>query len=873
MKPIWHIVKQQINHHWRLHWLLIIQALILMAGTIGGILLLEYQLDMLEDHQEISLHQAKQTEQLVNRTLNNTVELHITANNFYHQLHLYGYELHLLSIDPDWEIVDFIQTINNLQIIQVKLKRLLLNSRLMRAELVNIENSLLILLTISDEVIALKKIESVAEIDYLYVETQQPIQEISASLVNIQRRMISHSKGVYQETRSAVKQNLNSIEASTKAIDRIEYNTIILLVILVGVITCLQLVFSSLFHYRVQLLVDYSNKIAGNIHEQQPILAVDNTGKLAKNLYKMSEYLQKNRLEIEQFNRTLEANIHQRTVELQQTNEELQATNEELLSTNDELYSALDNIVLAERQLKEEINEHKHTQVLLKAAMTEADEARLHAEKSSKAKSEFLANMSHEIRTPMNAILGFTEILTNRLTDPQHLHYLYTITTSGKTLLHLINDVLDLSKVEAGKFVLEYLPVNPKIIFQDLHDMFVDKIAAKKLKFSIEIDKNLPFMLMLDETRFRQVLLNLLSNALKFTEVGYIKVIVQSELLDSNHVRLRMQVQDTGMGIAENQQDIIFEAFEQQDGQSHAKFGGTGLGLTITKRLVEMMGGDISVTSQPHVGSTFTVILPSVEIADNTLSSDDSETNLLDLSQIHFAPATVLVADDVMLNREVIHTYLSLYKDLTLLDAEDGGEAINIAREKRPDIILMDIKMPNMNGDEALSILKQHAETADIPVIAITASMFKRNDSHVVFFDGYLVKPVQQQQLVESLMQFLSYSWLETEATLNTQSPSAALAMTNNPHNIRQLINHLEQEVWIEWETHNQADFFDMNGITQLSQRLQILADEYECVVLQEWANKLHTQVNLFDMSQLPATLGEFPEVIATLKQKLAALS
>jgi PAS domain S-box-containing protein len=243
--------------------------------------------------------------------------------------------------------------------------------------------------------------------------------------------------------------------------------------------------------------------------------------------------------------------------------------------------------------------------------ITEQVVAKKAAEVASKIKGEFLANISHEIRTPMNAIIGFTEILRGSISDEIQRKYLENIVSSGKTLLALINDILDLSKVESGKLELDLSPVNIGDVFGELRDIFSQKLQEKELDFQIVVDPSLPKEIILDEIRFRQIFLNLLSNAIKFTDKGYIRLTAtyQTKKETIQYMDLIFTVEDTGIGIPEEEHDSIFEAFTQQKGQSHSKYGGTGLGLAISNRLVQLMNGSISVKSQVGKGSVFQIIL------------------------------------------------------------------------------------------------------------------------------------------------------------------------------------------------------------------------------------------------------------------------
>jgi PAS domain S-box-containing protein len=260
-------------------------------------------------------------------------------------------------------------------------------------------------------------------------------------------------------------------------------------------------------------------------------------------------------------------------------------------------------------KVAEDITERKRAEEALKKAKEDAELA-------SRAKSEFIANMSHEIRTPLNAVLGFSELLSLRITDSEHKSYLDAIGLAGENLLMLINDVLDLAKIEAGHLEIQYEEVNLEVIFDELKQIFALKLSEKNLVFVVEIDEELPYTLMLDEIRLRQVLLNLVGNAIKFTEKGSIKLDAQKQTDKHGKLDLIISVADTGIGIPENQQDRIFETFQQLDGQSTRKYGGTGLGLALCKRLVKLMNGHISVESKVGGGSIFEISLPDVEVPE-----------------------------------------------------------------------------------------------------------------------------------------------------------------------------------------------------------------------------------------------------------------
>lgn len=381
------------------------------------------------------------------------------------------------------------------------------------------------------------------------------------------------------------------------------------------------------------------------------------------------------------------------------------------------------------------------------------------AETANQAKSDFLANMSHEIRTPMNAILGFTEILRGRLEDPQSAYYLESVYSSGRTLLNLINDILDLSKVEAGKMKQEYTDVSLRQIFYEMQVVFGQAIKDKKLELIIDIPQDIPPLLLLDETRLRQILINLTGNAVKFTKTGYIRLSAACSYADdgSDMLDLVLTVTDTGGGIPEEHRASVFDPFVQVKGQRFSSFGGTGLGLTITSRLVEMMAGTITVSSDVGKGTVFEVTINNVKIGSEAEPAAMKKA-FVDFRSVYFEPASILIVDDIDKNRELITAFLGGY-GFTLLEAENGKEAIDIAREHHPDLILMDMKMPVMDGYEAVAAMGNDDELKVIPVIAVTAQAMKREQEIIKrLCSSYLRQPVTKTELICEMMTFLPHT-------------------------------------------------------------------------------------------------------------------
>ena len=386
----------------------------------------------------------------------------------------------------------------------------------------------------------------------------------------------------------------------------------------------------------------------------------------------------------------------------------------------------------------------------------ELKKAKEEAIKANNAKSEFLANMSHEIRTPMNAILGFSELLKNNITDEKQKGYLDGIIVSGKNLLKLINDILDLSKIEAGKLEISLNPVNPFFICNEIKQIFSLKIIEKGLNFELNINPLLPNGLMLDETRLRQILVNIVGNAIKFTSEGYIRITVdfEGETKIGSSINLKFEIEDTGIGIAKDQTDMIFQAFKQQEGQSTKKYEGTGLGLTITKRLIEMMDGEIFVETKVNKGTKFTFIIKNVKVTTFVMVDDNPEK---DISNIEFFGSKILLAEDIETNRIVTKGFLETHK-LLILEANNGKEAYEMAKLYLPDLILMDIHMPILDGYRASELIKNDSDTKEIPIIALTAAVMKNEiDKINIFCDSYLQKPVSKTDLIFEISKFLKH--------------------------------------------------------------------------------------------------------------------
>ena len=488
--------------------------------------------------------------------------------------------------------------------------------------------------------------------------------------------------------------------------------------------------------------------------------------------------------------------------------------------------------------------------------------AKEQAEKANQAKSEFLANMSHEIRTPMNAIIGFTELLNEQIQEPKLKSFVKTIQSAGHNLLVLINDILDLSKIEAGKIQIDKTPTNPHDLFTELANIFMMKMREKKIDFILDIDPVIPQSLQLDATRLRQILFNLIGNAVKFTDQGCIRVKVRTNNEDEigSKLDLQIDVEDTGVGISENQLQTVFLDFEQSSGQDAKKYGGTGLGLSISKRLVELMGGQISLKSQLGKGSTFTFKLKNVAIASLAIQVKDTvpETN----TQISFLPCKILIVDDIADNRDLL---LALFADtqIQIEMAENGLDAVNRAKQKTFDLVLMDIRMPVMNGYQAAEEIKLFS---NVPIVALTASVmtdqFERLKSNN--FDGYLRKPVLRSELFKELSRFLPFENIAITEHVQEIEP-----LTDSE--LESLSDAIEGLKKLSKQCEAIAKTNKISDIKAFANTILELAQQYPVKRINEYATLLLADVDSFDIAGIKRALNDYPLLISQFEDVLLA--
>ena len=689
----------------------------------------------------------------------------------------------------------------------------------------------------------------------LFKELESKTRESKAK-VQLQQKKISHQAIEKKKLQATIKQQLAEIASRQSRIA--QYAT-------------------EITQQRKQMIAqtrELEEQKAKVVDESKQLATLKKSvAKLTATLSKNAESVQASRVELDENKVSLkikESEINQLVVEIQKNSDFLEKQNREIKEQGTTIQSQdlLINVISAALAvvgvliffILESYRKSRQTTKKLEIAKDKLHEARNAAEAANQAKSEFLANMSHEIRTPMNAIIGFTELLNEQIEEPKLKSFVKTIKSASHNLLTLINDILDLSKIEAGKLEIDKKVTNPHDLFPELGNIFMMKMREKNLDFILEIDPVIPQSLQLDTVRLRQVLLNLIGNAVKFTDTGFVRLIARTDNEDAIHSKLDLliDVEDTGIGIAEDQQNKIFQEFEQSTGQDVKRFGGTGLGLSISKRLVSLMGGELSLKSQLEKGSTFTIKLYDVAIA--SLASELEQKQAKNKTQIEFHPGKLLIVDDVKDNRDLL---LTLFADTKLqtVEAENGLEAVELVKKQSFDLILTDIRMPVMRGCQAAHEIKTFS---NIPIVALTASVMTEDFEQlkVEDFDGFLRKPVLKAELFSELSKFLPFEEIAVSETSAQVKPLTVSERKRLPFALEALEKLTEQCNAISKSN-------NISEIRTFANVLMEITKQHPVSIITDYAEQLKNDIDSFEIAAIEHSLNEYPQLINQLKVKI----
>lgn len=492
-----------------------------------------------------------------------------------------------------------------------------------------------------------------------------------------------------------------------------------------------------------------------------------------------------------------------------------------------------------------------------KDLLEERDKATL----ANLAKSEFLANMSHEIRTPMNAILGFSESLYEQLKEPEHKSMLNSVLSGGRSLLSLLNDILDLSKIEAGRMEIMTHSIQLRGMIGEITTLFKDKASRKGIGMYVNIPENIPLEISLDEIRLKQVLFNLIGNAVKFTHQGYVQVGIEFEITGDGKGKLTFQIQDTGIGIPVDQLTGIFDSFIQVSGRANRSYEGTGLGLTISKRLVERMNGEILVESNEGIGSVFSLVFHDVRFTN--LPSTDGVKHAEPDSPT-FTKSRVVIIDDVESNILLMEGILTTL-GLEIYTARSGQEGIRLVQQVKPDVVVLDIRMPMMDGFQVAKMLREDESTNHIPLLAYTAALIELRsspDSH--YFDGIVVKPIIKKDLLAELSRFLPSTGNMFDSTAIQPHLTEGEAIELPDEEVRHTIyQNLTDEFMPLWESVN--DQLVLFKIESFASSIKVMAINHNFAYLENYAERLLQEVNNLNLDQIQDILKYFPEIVRQL--------
>lgn len=504
---------------------------------------------------------------------------------------------------------------------------------------------------------------------------------------------------------------------------------------------------------------------------------------------------------------------------------------------------------------------------MLFQSKSELDELRIAkkmAEAETKAKRSFIAHMSHDIRTPLNTILGYSELLNDNLShSPVLSRYVKNIKSSGMLLLSLINKILELTRIESGKVYIHREYVSLVTLVNEVRTQIEEKIKKKGLDFDIRIDEFFDeSVIEIDALHLKQILINLLDNAHKFTEKGYINLSAVKHHAVGNKLEMSLIVEDSGVGILDTEK--IFEEFEQLQPFSDKLIDGAGLGLSIVKKLVSLMQGKITISSQKNKGTKIEIRFPRVDARKNYGKTEKIEKTVS--MNVSFENKNVLVADDNDKNRELIIEYLKPH-GINIIEARNGKESIDAFERNIIHLVILDMKMPVLDGFEAASIIKEKSISGKVPIIALTADISKtaKNRALECGCDSFLLKPISKREILNASMGFLDHTI--------TENPAHMEAMIDSEEDIDydfekrdDIVYELQRLKYDKWEAISQTMIISQIG--QFASDIEGIGKKYNSSYIEDWGKTLRINANHFNKNKVQLMMGQYPALIPKLGAK-----